>query len=117
MINAVLASFPRFHVVFVIKGYCMLKLGCLERKKRELEVQKGESGLLPIVGFLSRQIFLGSCRNSGCSVATGVGPGRAFWVVTRNSRRQRILAMCRDTILYVATWSIGYRWLLGRDRV
>ena len=62
----------------------MLKLGCLERKKKELEVQKGQSGLLPIFGFLSRQRFLGSYRNSECSVAIGVGPGRAFWVVIRN---------------------------------
>ena len=63
----------------------MLKLGFLEKKKKELEVQKGKSGLLPIFGFLSQQRFLGSCHDSECSVATGVGPGKAFWVATRNS--------------------------------
>ena len=80
-------------------------------------MQKCQSGPLPIFGFLLRQRFLGSCRNSECSVATGVGPSRAFWVVTRNSGRQSFLALCHDTILYVATWSTGCRWLLGRDRV
>ena len=55
---------------------------------------------------------------SECSVMTGVGPGKEFWIVTRNSvSRQRLLAQCRDTVLYDATWSTSYRWLLGHDKV
>ena len=103
MINAVLASFPRFHVTFVIKRLLYVEIWVFRKKKRkkkrELEVQKGQSGLLPILSFLLQQRFLGSCRDNECSVAAGVGLGKVFWVATRNSgSRQSLLAMCRDMV-------------------
>ena len=55
--------------------------------------------LLPICRFLSRQSFLAPCRNSGLSVATGVGLGQVFLGCDKG-----FLSHDRASGLYVTTW-------------
>ena len=39
-----------------------------------------------------------------------LGRNRDFSIVTE------LMALCRDMVLCVATWSLGYIWLLGHDK-
>ena len=66
MINT--QGFPGFYVAFVIKRLLYIEFNMFrKKKKRELEVQKDRSGLLPIFGSLSQRRILVPCRDSGWS--------------------------------------------------
>ena len=54
MINTVWQDFPGFLIAFVINRLLYIEIRVFrKKKKKKLEVQKGQSGLLPIFGFLS----------------------------------------------------------------
>ena len=61
-----------------------------KKKKRVGDAGKGVKRLLPVGRFGSRQRF--------------------------SLSRLSLLVLCRDMVLCVVTWFLGYRRLLGRDR-